>query len=168
MGRKTRHRLQALLELYVIAATLIPVYSHRYAFSAKDTNCPAILSIYQSDMIVYGWNWHDYLLREWVYDTARWLFHTGDMQLVEMDDEDEKEKGDDKNDDGGGDRKNEDEYDDDGGESETYSTEEEDQAMEEFFHSLFPGIIEEAQEQLELMKQEESWKEHESVVDVLF
>lgn len=45
-------------------ATLIPVYSHRFAPSADAAHGAPIFSVYQTDVIVYGDNFVDYLQHE--------------------------------------------------------------------------------------------------------
>eukprot|EP01130_Rhizamoeba_saxonica_P005177 TRINITY_DN2071_c1_g1_i1.p1 TRINITY_DN2071_c1_g1~~TRINITY_DN2071_c1_g1_i1.p1 ORF type:complete len:250 (-),score=54.85 TRINITY_DN2071_c1_g1_i1:123-872(-) len=50
-------------QIFASAPKLIPVYGHRYAFSSE-TNCPAVLSVHQSDIIVYGETFEEYLANE--------------------------------------------------------------------------------------------------------
>ncbi|KAJ5075780.1 hypothetical protein M0811_06642 [Anaeramoeba ignava] len=57
-------RLEKFWEIFSNAPKLIPVYSHRYAFSQEQTNCKAIISVHQSDIIVYGSNLATYLQNE--------------------------------------------------------------------------------------------------------
>ncbi|MCW3465032.1 hypothetical protein [Chitinophaga nivalis] len=51
---------------YHTAPPLIPITSHRFSLSAPDLPDAPILSVYGSDIIVYGWNFRHYLLNELV------------------------------------------------------------------------------------------------------
>lgn len=53
-------------ELIAAAPALIPVYGHRYLLDHKVGGDYPVLSVYQSDIIFYGSNLRDYLLRELV------------------------------------------------------------------------------------------------------
>lgn len=55
-----------LAELVAAAPALIPVCGHRYLLDHKIGGDFPVLSVYQSDIIFYGSNLRDYLLRELV------------------------------------------------------------------------------------------------------
>lgn len=56
---------QRFLEKYYEAPKLIPIYSHRYMPDINKKNIP-ILSVMQSDIIVYGRNLEEYLEKEFI------------------------------------------------------------------------------------------------------
>lgn len=56
---------QEFLKKYQKAPKLIPIYKHRYMPDINKGNIP-ILSVVQSDIIVYGKNLRDYLEREFI------------------------------------------------------------------------------------------------------
>ncbi len=51
-------------ELVAAAPRLIPIYGHRYILGEPHTSGNPVLSVYQSDIIVYGQNLRSYLLVE--------------------------------------------------------------------------------------------------------
>lgn len=51
-------------ELVKAAPRLITIFGHRYLLAEPCTAGKPVLSIYQSDVVVYGANLHDYLLVE--------------------------------------------------------------------------------------------------------
>eukprot|EP00243_Klebsormidium_subtile_P001181 TRINITY_DN12051_c0_g1_i1.p1 TRINITY_DN12051_c0_g1~~TRINITY_DN12051_c0_g1_i1.p1 ORF type:complete len:322 (+),score=41.13 TRINITY_DN12051_c0_g1_i1:302-1267(+) len=62
-----------LLQKVMAAPPLIPVYKHRFAISAtRETSTDAVLSVWQSDIIIYGSNFKSYLGNEFrpMYDVA--------------------------------------------------------------------------------------------------
>lgn len=57
-------RKKIFSEWYNKAPKLIPVKDHRFVVSDDNLNYKPILSMYGSDIIVYGWNFRGYLLNE--------------------------------------------------------------------------------------------------------
>ena len=57
-------RVAHVRRLFDEAPKLIPVFGHRYAFSASQTSCPQVISIVQTDAIVYGDNFFEARVRE--------------------------------------------------------------------------------------------------------
>ena len=58
-------RKSVFLEKYYKAPKLIPIYGHRYMPDINAKNIP-ILSVMQSDIIIYGENLEDYFKREFI------------------------------------------------------------------------------------------------------
>ena len=64
-------------EQFQVAPKLIPIYGHRFVISEPQNVDNPVLSVYGSDIIIYGWNMRHYLLSElkmhldlmfWEYD----------------------------------------------------------------------------------------------------
>lgn len=55
---------QRVRDLVLAAPKLIPIFAHRYLLAEPCIPNNPVLSIYQSDIIVYGANLHDYLIAE--------------------------------------------------------------------------------------------------------
>ncbi len=66
-GEKPDSLEEQILQLHRLIETapkVIPIYGHRYLLIEPCQEGNPILSIYQSDIIIYGVNLHDYFLRE--------------------------------------------------------------------------------------------------------
>ncbi len=77
-AEEQKARLQELVDA---APKLIPIYGHRYLLAEPCKAGNPVLSIYQSDIIVYGVDLHDYFLKEFPELTG--LGRTGSSQITQ-------------------------------------------------------------------------------------
>lgn len=60
----SKDRIKIFTEWFESAPSLIPVTSHRYLLSGVSDKYEPVISIWGSDIVVMGWNFKSYLLRE--------------------------------------------------------------------------------------------------------
>ncbi len=80
-----RVRMQVVRELYMDAPALIPIFGHRYIPEGPSIGNP-VLSVYQTDIIVYGWNLESYLRAEFFSQPADLIIPEGVVKLGLWDD----------------------------------------------------------------------------------
>ncbi len=66
--------INRLNKWYREAPKLLPIFGHRYIVSEPCKNGNPVLSVYGTDIIVYGWDLKTYLLHEFEEDLPRELF----------------------------------------------------------------------------------------------